>query len=115
VHVLFPLGESLGAGAGVSGILHDSEDYQVVGAYGLGRASLWSSGTFEWGAFLGVGVGTNAPILHSDLQADAPLLPFGTLGTEVTWRLNDRLRVGLQASDEQLSVVHVGAQVSVDW
>jgi len=100
-------------GGGVSGILVASSNYQVAGVYGLARYVFWSTKAFQWGAYAGLGVGSNPPILHADLRSKAPLLPFGTMGTEVSWELADGFWLGIEGADEQLSVVHLGARLSL--
>jgi hypothetical protein len=111
-HVLFPNRNWLQLGAGASGIVSASLDYQVAGVYGLARFVPASSRNFEWGLSAGVGVGTNPAIVHSDLKAEAPVLPFVAVATDGRWRLGESLALGVDLAFEQLSVVHLGLGVS---
>lgn len=107
--LLFPLDPSFWLGAGASGIVTANLDYQAAGGYVLGRAAIVRTTHFEWGLGAGLGVGSNPPILYSDLKSEAPLAPFLSLSTDASWSLGDRFRLGLAIANEQLSVMHLGA------
>jgi hypothetical protein len=110
-----PLSEEFRVGVALSSVLTSSSNYAVTGAYALARYRLWGTEGFDLGALAGLGVGYNAPILHRDLEAGFPLLPYGYLGLEGRFEVAEGWHVGVELGDEQLSVVHFGATFSAAY
>lgn len=106
----WPLLERLELGAGAGAILDSNSNYQVAGLYALGRYALVRSDGFEWGISAGLGGGHNAAIIHADLQAKAPIVPYGLIASDASFRLSKGFMLGLELSSEQLSVVQLGAK-----
>jgi hypothetical protein len=98
----------LDVGVALGAVLESDDNYGVWGAYALGRYTLVRGSSLQLGAHLALGVGHNAPILHDDLRASALLLPYASLGVDVSWRLTDDVRLGLELANETLSVLHLG-------
>ena len=115
VHVaaLWPLLPRLDVGAAASGVV-GSSNYGVWAAYCQGRYRLVDS-SWQLGASLGLGVGHDAPILHSSLETDGSVLPYALLGVDVVFSLSDHWRLGFEIADEQLSVLHFGTAMSYEY
>ncbi len=99
----------LEVGGALSAVVTTDDNYGVWAGYAHGRYRLLGGSSFQWGLSLGVGLGHNAPILHDDLQADLPVLPYATLATDAVWKVSSKLWLGVELANEQLSVVHLGA------
>lgn len=110
-----PLSRRVEAGAAISGIvdLSGSDHYRVVGALGQARMAVWQGATFSLGTSAALGVGYDADILHSDLQADAPVIPYGFLALDGRWNVGRYLLLGTEAAWENLSIIRVGLLVGL--
>jgi hypothetical protein len=95
-------------GGAVSGLVDSSEHYRVLGAFALGRFALWQRPAFSLGAGLALGAGYNADILHADLSAGAPVVPYGFLALDARWSIADRWLLGAEAGWENLSIARLG-------
>jgi hypothetical protein len=95
-------------GGSVSGVIDGSEHYRVLGGLAHGRLAIWQRPAFSLGAGLALGVGYNADILHGDLQASAPLAPYGFVALDGRWSLGERYLLGAEAGWENLSIVRLG-------
>lgn len=98
----------LEVGGSVSALLDTSVHYRVMGGLATARFALWQRPAFSVGAALGLGAGYNADILHSDLDADAPLAPYGMVAMDARWRIGDRWLIGAEAGWDNLSIVRLG-------
>ncbi len=99
----------LEVGGALSAVVTTDDNYGVWAGYAHGRYRLLGSEAWQWGLSLGVGLGHNAPILHDDLRADLPVLPYAMLSTDVLWSLGSNTWLGVELANEQLSVLHLGA------
>lgn len=106
------LGPRLELGAAVSGLLDSNSHYRVAGVLMHGRLALWRRPVFSLGAGMGLGIGTNADILHDDLRAGAsPVVPYGFLALDARWVIAGQWLIGAEAGWENLSIVRLGALV----
>src|SRR5204862_7112611 len=106
------LGARVELGAAVSGLLDGNAHYRVAGVLAHGRLALWRRPAFSLGAGVGLGVGTNADILHEDLRAGAsPVVPYGFLALDARWTVAGPWLIGAEAGWENLSIVRLGALV----
>jgi hypothetical protein len=96
-------------GVGASAIATTDPSYGVWAAYLRGRSVLYRSAALQWGATLGFGAGYNPPILHADLKAALPVVPYAMLATDCGFSLGHGAWLGAELATEQLSVVHLGA------
>lgn len=101
----------LEVGGSVSGIVDSSEHYRVLGAVAQGRVALWQRPAFSLGAGLALGTGYNANILHADLRASAPVVPYGFLALDGRWSIGQRWLIGAETAWENLSIVRLGLLV----
>jgi hypothetical protein len=101
----------LEVGGSLSALLDTSEHYRVLGGLATARFALWRRPAFSVGAGLGLGAGYNADILHSDLDAEAPVAPYGTVAFDARWRIRDRWLIGAEAGWDNLSMVRIGMLV----
>jgi hypothetical protein len=101
----------LEVGGSVSALLDPSEHYRVLGGLATARFALWQRSAFSLGAALGLGAGHDADILHSDLDADAPVAPYGTVAFDARWRIGDRWLLGAETGWDNLSIVRIGVLV----
>jgi hypothetical protein len=99
-------------GAALGSVLTGNSNYAVAGAYAVGSYTALSSGRFELDARFGLGVGYNAAILHPDLEAGFPVIPYGYLGLLASFRSWQGGRIGVELGDEQLGVVHLGLRLA---
>ncbi len=99
----------LQVGVGGSAVVTNDSNYGVWAGYLRGRSVLYRSPALQWGVTVGVGAGHNPPIIHGDLEADLPVVPYAMLATDLDWRLGRSAWLGLELAGEQLSVVHLGA------
>lgn len=113
--VRLPLSRRVEAGAAVSGIvdLDGSDHYRVLGALGHARLAVWEGSTFSLGTAAALGVGYDADILHRDLQADAPVIPYGFLAIDGRWNVGRNLLLGTEAAWENLSIIRLGLLVGL--
>jgi hypothetical protein len=95
-------------GGSLSGVIDTSEHYRVLGGLAHGRLALWQRPAFSLGAALALGLGYNADILHADLQAGAPLLPYGFVALDGRWLLGERYLLGVEAGWENLTIARLG-------
>jgi hypothetical protein len=109
---LWPLATNWELGAAARGVITSSTNYGVWALTGALRYAVLSSQSFALRALLGIGVGYNAPILHSDLEAGFPVIPYATLALQPTFVLAEQLELGIELESEQLSVIHLGAVVN---
>jgi hypothetical protein len=98
----------LDVGMALGAVLDTDDNYGVWGAYALGRYTFVRASSLQLAAHLALGVGHDAPILHDDLRASALLLPYASLGIDVSWRLTDDVSLGLELANETLGVMHLG-------
>ncbi len=98
-------------GAALSGLVDASEHYRVLGLMAHGRFALWQRLTFSLGAQLALGAGYNADILHTDLSARAPIVPYGFVAVDARWTLGNRWLLGVEAGSENLSIARFGLLV----
>ncbi len=105
------LGERLEVGGSVGGLLSTSEHYRVLGAVAHVRYALWSRPDFSLGASAALGLGYDADILHADLHADGRISPYGFLALDGRWALGPSWLVGVEASWENVAVMHLGVLV----
>jgi hypothetical protein len=97
----------LEVGGALTGLVDASAHYRVLGALAHGRFALWQRPTFSLGGALALGAGLDADILHSDLSADATVLPYGFLALDARWSLGP-VRLGVEAGWENLSILRLG-------
>lgn len=102
-------------GGSLSALLDTSEHYRVVGGLATARFALWRRPVFSAGAVLGLGAGYNADILHADLDAEAPIAPYGTIALDARWRLGERWLLGAEAGWDNLSIVRLGVLVGFSF
>jgi hypothetical protein len=101
----------LEVGGALSALLDTSEHYRVLGGLATARFALWRRPAFSVGAALGLGAGYNADILHSNLDADAPVAPYGTVAFDARWRIGARWLIGAETGWDNLSIVRIGVLV----
>jgi hypothetical protein len=106
-----PILPRLEVGATLSGLVDASEHYRVLGLMAHGRFGLWQRPRFSLGAQLALGAGYNADILHADLSASAPVVPYGFVAFDARWALGDRWLCGVEAGSENLSMARIGLLV----
>jgi hypothetical protein len=107
----FAVTPRLEVGGTVSGVVDASEHYRVLGVLGHARLALWRRPAFSLGAGAALGAGYNADILHTDLNAGAPVVPYGFVALDARWSIAGRALVGVEAGWENLSIVRVGLLV----
>lgn len=98
-------------GVTLSGVLTTDDNYGVWAAYAQGRYQLYRSNALQLGLGLGVGIGHNAPILHDDLQAELPVVPHAAASFDALWNVGEDCWLGPALTFEQLSVLHLAAQL----
>lgn len=108
VGLRWPVLTRIEVGGALLGLLDASEHYRVLGALAQGRLALWHRPRFSAGAGLGLGVGYNADILHEDLAARAPVVPYGSAALDARWRLGHRWLLGVEAGWDNLSIARLG-------
>jgi hypothetical protein len=103
----------LEVGGSISGVVDGSEHYRVLGGLAQARLSLWHRPAFSLGATAALGLGYNADILHADLRASAPVVPYGFAALDGRWSIGQRGLLGVEAGWENLSIVRIGLLVGV--
>lgn len=109
----WPLSQRFDLGASANAVLANP-NYGVWAGYAAARFRVLD-GDFRLAATLGLGLGHDAPILHPSLKAQGSLLPYATLGVQALFTLDDNWKLGVELSDEQLSVLHLGAALSTRY
>lgn len=109
---LWPLSPRLEVGAAARGLLTLDPNYGVWAGTGALRYTLFSKPSVSVSALAGLGLGYNAPILHTDLDAGAPLMLYGSLALQALFRISEGLGLGVELEGEQLSVAHLGVAAS---
>lgn len=113
---LFPVTDSLKIGPGVRGVTTLDDNYGVWSVQGRASYDLVQREVFNLRATVGLGVGYNPPILHSDLQAEFPVVPYYSASLASSWALSTsssgaQWHLGVGLEHEQLSVVGLAAQL----
>jgi len=103
----------LRVGGQAFGIVDSSEHYRAWGLMASALYPLVEGALFHLDANLTLGAGLNADILHSDLEADIPVIPYGSLGLRAAFSVYEDIRVGTQIYFTNLSVLSLGAGVSI--
>lgn len=97
-------------GGGASALLSPDASYGVWSLVAVARHALVWPG-FALGVTLGLGAGHNPPILHRDLRASLPIVPYAALALDALWPIGEGTWLGVELGVEQLSVLHLGAQL----
>jgi hypothetical protein len=97
-------------GGGASALLSLDASYGVWSMVGVARHALVWPG-LSLGLTLALGAGHNAPILHQDLRAELPIVPYAAIALDALWPLGDGTWLGVELGGAQLSVLHLGAQL----
>ncbi len=98
----------LRVGAQAFAILDTSSHYRV---WALALSALYplvEGSRFELSANASVGASLNADILHSDLKAGVPVLPYAAIGLRGAWKLSTEFHLGVQLYWSELSIVSLG-------
>jgi hypothetical protein len=103
----------LEVGGSISGVIDGSEHYRVLGGLAQARLALWQRPAFSLGATAALGLGYNADVLHADLRAGAPVVPYGLLALDGRWSIGERGLLGVEAGWENLSIPRIGLLVGV--
>jgi hypothetical protein len=98
----------LHVGPALGGVVTGNENYFVSGVYALANYSAVESPSFVFEVLLGLGAGYNAPILHGDLKAGFPLVPYAYVGLLGGLRVSQTWVLGLELGGEQITVVDLG-------
>lgn len=98
-------------GGSLLALLDENEHYRVLGVQATARRDLWMGRAFSWGVLLSLGAGYNADILHRDLKAGAPLALYGSLATDVNWRLHGAWQLGARVGLLNVALINLGLTV----
>lgn len=108
--VLLPMTAGFSWGGALSGVLTTDRNYGLWSAQLRGRyQTAW--GGAHLAANLGLGVGHNAPILYSDLNASASVIPVLAFGLDSQWFVSERMSLGVELETEQFATVSLGGLV----
>jgi len=99
-------------GFSLKGVGTTNANYGVWSTLGQLGYALVLGNDFRLVALLGLGAGYNAPILHSDLKAGFPIIPYAALGLEPRWRVGQSMELGVSLESEQLTVIQLAMLLS---
>ena len=101
-------------GAEIGALITGDADYAFESASLVFRSPLYDGDVFLLRIGWGFGLGTGPPILSADLTTKAVIVPTMQASLSVGWKvLRDRLVIGLEIIDEQLTVVTAALTVGV--
>ncbi len=98
-------------GVELSGVLSDEVGYQLFGGWLVGRAALSRGEVFSAWLGVGVGLGTDAAILHPDLISEGDLALWHQMGVLLRWELGAGVSLGIDVLNENLSAVSLAGTV----
>jgi hypothetical protein len=98
-------------GGALAGVATTDSNYGVWSVGALGRYQVYRNPALQLALGLYLGVGHNAPILHDDLKADLSVVPYAALQFDSLWKIGNDWWLGPALSFEQLSVLHLAAQL----
>jgi hypothetical protein len=114
VEATYRLGPRLGIGVEVSALLTGDANYAFESASLVFRAPLYDGEHFVMRLGWGFGVGSGPPILSADLTTAAVIVPTLQASLGFGWRVvKDRVEIGFEIIDEQLTVVSGALTVGV--
>lgn len=101
-------------GAEVGALVTGDADYAFESASVVFRSPLYDGDIFVLRIGWGFGLGTGPPILSADLTTEAVIVPTMQASVSLGWKvLRERLVIGLEIIDEQLTVVTAALTVGV--